>query len=131
MDGLVGRYEMEDLSAVRIALPRLRADVVQRLALSTQLGQALAHNKLVLLSAPAGCGKTVALVQALAKLPSETAVAWLTVAAGDGLHRLLTDLLAGLDPFDLPWRMSPDALPQLAQRERGLGEAALTLRQLR
>ena len=60
----------------------------------------------------------------LANLPSDAAVVWLAATEGEGLHRLLTDLVAALDPFDLPWRMSPDALPEVAQRERGLDQAA-------
>jgi LuxR family maltose regulon positive regulatory protein len=114
---------MEDLSAIRITLPRLRADLVQRAQLRAQLGDALAHSKLVLLSAPAGYGKTVALVQALSQLPANHAVAWVGASDDDDLQRLLVSLLAALDPFDLPWRMSPEALPAVALREGGLSAA--------
>jgi LuxR family maltose regulon positive regulatory protein len=115
---------MEDVSAHRITLPRMRAELVQRPALHARLVEGLTHCKLVLLSAPAGYGKTVALVRALASLPDEVAVAWLAIAEGDSLHSLLTGMVVALEPFDLPWRMSPDALPQVAQREHGLGEVA-------
>lgn len=115
---------MTDPSTLRFTAPRLRADLVPRPRLQAALAAALQHQPLVLLSAPAGCGKTVALLQQLSALPPATAVAWLSVGEGDGLHQLLTALLAALDPFDLPWRVSPQALPQVAVREHGLGEVA-------
>jgi LuxR family maltose regulon positive regulatory protein len=112
-----------DFSDVRITLPRLHADLVQRPQLQARLAEALTHSKLVLLSAPAGYGKTVALVQALRKMPADHAVAWVSASDEDDLQRLLASLLAALDPFDLPWRVSPDALPAVALRKGGLGRA--------
>jgi LuxR family maltose regulon positive regulatory protein len=120
---LVRWCEMEDFSALRTTLPRLRADFVQRPQLRLRLVEGLAHGKLVLLSAPAGYGKTVALVQTLSQLPADHAVAWVGASDDDDLQRLLMTLLAALDSFDLPWRMSPEALPAVALREGGLGAA--------
>jgi LuxR family maltose regulon positive regulatory protein len=111
---------MEDFSAVRVVLPRLRADLVPRAQLLSQLGEALARSKLVLLSAPAGYGKTVALVQALGQRPADHGVAWVGASEDDDVQRLLASLLSALDPFDLPWRVSPEALPAMAVGEGGL-----------
>jgi LuxR family maltose regulon positive regulatory protein len=108
---------VEHVSQTKITLPRLRADLVARPQLQAALGEALAHHKLVLLSAPAGYGKTVALVRQLSQLPEAHAVAWVSASEDDDLQRLLTCLLEALDPFDLPWRVSPDALPAMALRE--------------
>jgi LuxR family maltose regulon positive regulatory protein len=111
---------MDDSSVVRITLPRLRADLVRRPQLQSRLGEALAHSKLVLLSAPAGYGKTVALVQALCQAPADHAVAWVSASEDDDLQRVLRCLLEALDPFDLPWQVSPEALPAVVVREGGL-----------
>jgi LuxR family maltose regulon positive regulatory protein len=111
---------MEDLSATRITLPRLHAELVERPQLQMQLDDALTRSKLVLLCAPAGYGKTVALVQKLRTLPADHAIAWVSASEDDDLQRLLATLLAALDPFDLPWRISPDALPSVALRDGGL-----------
>ena len=82
------------LTTARTALPRLRAELVQRPLLQQQLRLALQSRKLVLLCAPAGYGKTVALAQQLSALPAEYAVAWVAASEGNGLHALLTALFA-------------------------------------
>ncbi len=94
----------------KIQPPRLRPGLVPRERLEGPLGDALAHQRLVLLSAPAGFGKTAALTRQLATLPSDTALAWISADADDDLTRFLTCLLAALDPYDLPWRTAPEAL---------------------
>ena len=94
----------------KIQPPRSRADLVARSALEERLGAALASQRLTLISAPAGFGKTAALTRQLAALSKQTAVAWVAADADDDLGRFTTCLLAALDPHDLPWRTSPDAL---------------------
>lgn len=76
-----------------------------RPALEQRLVRALADQRLVLLCAPGGCGKTALLVRALDQLPAEHGVAWVTLDAGDDLDRLLQCLWHALEPFDLPWRI--------------------------
>lgn len=94
----------------KIQAPRPRAGLVPRRRIDQPLARALQEQRLVLLSAPAGFGKTSALSQQLAILPPQTALAWVGCDAEDDLPRLATCLVAALDPFDLPWRTSPDAL---------------------
>lgn len=113
--------------SVKTALPRQRPGLVQRAALQAELDAALATKKLVLLVAPAGYGKTLALARQLAAMPAGHAVAWISASEDDGLHTLLTSLFTALDQFDLPWRISPDALPEMAQREDGLADVAREL----
>lgn len=108
-------------SPTRICPPKLRVDVVERDRLSRVMLQSLGRCRLLLLCAPAGYGKTVALVQALRELPAGTALAWVSASEDDDLQRVVACLAAALDPHDLPWRVSPQVLPQLATGERGVG----------
>ena len=85
-----------------------------RPALEQRLLQALVEQQLVLLVAPGGSGKTALLVRALEQLPSGHGAAWVALDAGDDLHRLLQCLWLALEPLDLPWRISPDALASMA-----------------
>ncbi len=78
--------------------------------LQQRLVQALTQRSLVLVCATAGFGKTTALTQALDGLPADTAVAWVGCDEGDSPLQLFSCLVAALEPFDLPWRTSPDAL---------------------
>ena len=103
------------IAATKIQRPRLRAGVTMaRPALEGRLLQALDEQRLVLLVAPGGSGKTALLVSALEQLPEGHDAAWVALDAGDDLHRLLQCLWRALEPFDLPWRMSPDALATMA-----------------
>ena len=103
-------------SVTKIRRPQMRAGLVGRVTLERRLTEALGHAGVVLLSAPGGWGKTVALVRALETLPAGTAVAWVSIDEGDDLARLLACVAAALDPFDLPWRVDPDALASLADQ---------------
>ncbi|HET9977360.1 MAG TPA: LuxR C-terminal-related transcriptional regulator [Burkholderiaceae bacterium] len=86
----------------RVLLARPRVDAPLREALATQ--------RLVLVSAPAGYGKSALMARALQDLPAGTALAWVAADAGDDLSRLLACLVAALEPYDLPWRTAPEAL---------------------
>lgn len=114
---------MESSSPHRPPLPSLRSDLLPRPQLQARLAEALAGCKVVLLVAAAGYGKTVALASALAGLPEDHAVAWTSANDSDDLPGMLARLLAALDPFDLPWRVSPAALPVMIQRPGGLAAA--------
>jgi LuxR family maltose regulon positive regulatory protein len=94
----------------KIQPPRLRAGLIPRPGLEAALGDALAGQRLTLISAPAGFGKTVALTRQIERMAAGTAFAWVSLDEGDDLQRLLECLFAALEPYDLPWRLSPDAL---------------------
>jgi LuxR family transcriptional regulator, maltose regulon positive regulatory protein len=94
----------------KIQPPRPRAALIERDALQARLAEALTTRCVVLLSAPAGYGKTTLLAQQVARLPPDVAVAWISADAGDDLHRLLECMIAALEPFDPPWRTAPEAL---------------------
>lgn len=104
-----------------------------RPALEQQLVQALGEQTLVLLCAPGGCGKTALLAQALEQLPAGHVAAWVTLDQGDDLHRVLLCLWQALEPFDLPWRTSPEGLAGMAasrdarQQQQAADELAQTL----
>ncbi|MBL8348950.1 MAG: AAA family ATPase [Burkholderiaceae bacterium] len=117
------------VAATKIQRPRLRAGLTMpRPALEQRLVQALGEQPLVLLCAPGGCGKTALLARALEQLPAGHGAAWVTLDAGDDLHRLLQCLWQALEPFDLPWRTSPEGLAAMATsrdpgRQRQAAEA--------
>lgn len=100
----------------KIRPPRLLASYVPRAAIDARVAQALATRRAVLVCAPAGYGKTSLLSRALASLPAASAVAWISADAGDDVQGLLECLLAALEPFDPPWRVSPEAMVQRAGR---------------
>ena len=103
----------------KIQPPRLRPGLlVERPRLADALGRALLQQRLVLLNAPAGYGKTLALASLLLqrgpRLPADVALAWISLDEGDDLARVLECLIAALEPYDPPWRLSPEALVVMA-----------------
>jgi LuxR family transcriptional regulator, maltose regulon positive regulatory protein len=88
--------------------------LMPRPALTQRLVEALTTHPLVLLQAAAGFGKTSALVQALDQLPKDCAVAWVACDESDAPLQLFACLVAALEPYDLPWRVAPDSLIDLA-----------------
>jgi len=108
---------------VKIQPPRPRPGLITRTRLDQPLGAALVGGRLVLLSAPAGFGKTAALTQQIAALPPGTALAWVAADADDDLNRLAACLVAALDPFDLPWRSSPEAMVAAQDGSRAARQA--------
>lgn len=94
----------------KIQPPRTRARLVARPLLEQRLDDALAHARLVLLSAPAGFGKTSVLMRQLARMGQRHAAAWITADEHDTLGRFVACLVAALEPFDPPWRVAPAAL---------------------
>jgi LuxR family maltose regulon positive regulatory protein len=101
----------------KIQPPRPRSAFVERSVLQARLAAALRSQRLVLLCAPGGFGKTALLAHELAHWPADHALAWIAADAGDDLHRLLECLLAALEPFDPPWRSAPEALLAWATRD--------------
>jgi LuxR family maltose regulon positive regulatory protein len=108
----------------KIQRPRPRAGLLlARPALEQELVEALASQRVVLLCAAAGYGKTALLARGIERLPDGHQAAWISLDAGDDLHRLLECLVAALEPFDPPWRTAPEALIVSAQGgERARGE---------
>lgn len=100
----------------KIQPPRLRAAFVARGVVQERLAQALRSQRLVLLAAPAGYGKTTLLAHEIAQLDAGCASAWVAADAGDDLQRLLDCLVTALEPFDPPWRTAPEALVARAGR---------------
>ncbi|RYE80474.1 MAG: transcriptional regulator, partial [Oxalobacteraceae bacterium] len=105
------------LAHTKTRVPRPRAGLLlPRPELLATLDKALDEQRVLLVCAPAGYGKTALLTQALAAQPAETAVAWVALDEGDDLGRLLDCLFAALEPYDPPWRMAPEGLRDAAQR---------------
>lgn len=108
----------------RLQPPRLPAACIERGPLQARLLAAVHGQPLVLLCAPAGFGKTTALVQLRAALPQDLALIWIGAEEGDTLARSLAALSAVLAPLRLPWSVAPEALGTLAQADRGLRRVA-------
>lgn len=104
----------------KIQPPRPRAGLIERSALERALGRALAEQRVTLLQAPAGWGKTAALTRQIAQLPADTALVWLSADPEDDLPRFVACLAAALAPLGLPWRVAPSSLATLAGAERGV-----------
>lgn len=100
-----------NFARTKLQPPRPRAGtLVERPALQRRLRDALLSQRLVLLCAPAGYGKTATLAQQVQSLPGGTALAWIAADEGDELPQLLECLAAALEPWDPPWRTAPEAL---------------------
>lgn len=111
------------MQATRFALtkiqpPRPRAGLVERAALEQRLAAALNGARLVLLCTPAGFGKTALLTRVLAGRAVDAPLAWVSCDEDDDLHRVLDCLCTALEPFDLPWRMAPEAIVNAAGPQR-------------
>lgn len=102
----------ESFARTKIQPPRTRPGLQARPALEARLERAFGEARLVLLAAPAGCGKTALLTRAFARLPGRSALAWVSLDEDDTLARLAACLVAALEPFDLPWRTAPEPLLQ-------------------
>ncbi|WP_076997645.1 LuxR C-terminal-related transcriptional regulator [Variovorax sp. KK3] len=118
------------LVKAKIEVPHFRSGLIQRTGLEQRLGEAMAHQRLVLLVAPAGYGKTAALSRQLQRLPTGCVFAWLTADEDDDLQRFLSHLIEALEPLDPPWRLAPEALFDLVARGRLRETAAALLRTL-
>jgi LuxR family transcriptional regulator, maltose regulon positive regulatory protein len=105
------------LAHTKTRAPRPRAGLLlPRPALLACVRQALDAQRVLLLCAPAGYGKTALLTQALAEVGADAAVAWVALDEGDDLGRLLDCLFAAFEPYDPPWRTAPEGLRDAALR---------------
>lgn len=113
-------------ATTKIQPPRQRVARVERPLLDAAILRAAHGHRVVLLQAPAGFGKTSVLAALVAQLAGATA--WVSLDQDDDAERLFACLVAALEPFDLPWRTSPDALIELAGGDSaGLKRAAAEL----
>lgn len=113
------------MPAAKIQMPLLRMAQIARPALESHLQAALMQTRVVLLSAPAGSGKTTAIVRALEARRDDAELVWISSDEDDDLQRLLRALVAALEPADVPWRISLQGLVELAREGRnGPGRAA-------
>jgi LuxR family maltose regulon positive regulatory protein len=102
--------QARSFALTKIQPPRVRPGQIERSRLEESLTRALGEARLVLISAPAGFGKTTVLTRQVAQLDPNTALAWIGADEDDDLARLAACAVAALEPYDLPWRTSPDAV---------------------
>ena len=103
----------------KIQPPRLRAGLLPRERLVDLIGQGLRQARLTLVCAPGGFGKSSAVVQALQSAGADVRCAWIACDGTDTLARLCSAIVAALEPFDVPWRLSPEALIAALDRPDG------------
>lgn len=84
--------------------------VAARPALEAELVEQLKTQRVVLLHAAAGFGKSLLLARAVERLPSTCARVWLSLDEGDTLRGVCECLATALEPFDPPWRADPMSL---------------------
>lgn len=101
------------------AVPPLPGSWHPRPRFQARLVDALLQCHLVVLRAPSGFGKTASLAAACTAVADRATALWVPAAAEDDLARLAARLLAALDPLDLPWRRSPEALLALLDGSAG------------
>ncbi|MDP3819890.1 MAG: LuxR C-terminal-related transcriptional regulator [Burkholderiales bacterium] len=111
----------------KIQPPRLRLSRVPRTQLDAAIARAVSACRVVLLQAPAGFSKTTALAAQLTPQGDGAASAWVSLDDDDDAERLFACLVAALEPHDLPWRTSPEALIALAGSGHGLKRAVAEL----
>ncbi len=116
---------MAPFAQAKIQQPRLRVEQFPRPGLERRLALALTEHPLILLSAPAGYGKTVLLSRVLSEHRGHRALAWVNCDEDDDLQRLALALVTALEPYDLPWRVSPQALSVMAADTPGLAADTL------
>jgi LuxR family maltose regulon positive regulatory protein len=119
--------ELPAFALAKIQPPRPRAGLVERPQLERVLDAAWRQHRVTLLIAPAGYGKTAALTQLIRRLPAGCALAWITADEDDELQRFLACLVTALEPYDLPWRVAPEALGTLAQTSHGPRDVAVEI----
>jgi LuxR family maltose regulon positive regulatory protein len=86
------------------------ATLVARPALEAGLVEHLMAQRVVLLHAAAGFGKSLLLARAVERLPGTCARVWLSLDEGDTLRSAGECLATALEPFDPPWRADPMSL---------------------
>ncbi len=101
------------LPKAKIRVPQTQTTQMERPQLVSRIAGAMREKRVVLVCAPAGFSKTVSLASAAARF-SERELFWVSIDEGDTLARVLSALLAALDPIDVPWRLSRVALTGLA-----------------
>lgn len=108
-----------DLMEPPASLPALLQDsALPRPALQRRLRELLRRQQVLCLNAPAGFGKTMALVELMRSWMAEAedgrspplALSWFSARPGNDVARLCAGWCLGLEPYDLPWRRSPQAL---------------------
>lgn len=91
--------------------PHPRAgSLVARPALEAELVERLMAQRVVLLHAAAGFGKSLLLARAVERLPGTCARVWISLDEGDTLRSICECLATALEPFDPPWRADPMSL---------------------
>ncbi|WP_297107281.1 LuxR C-terminal-related transcriptional regulator [uncultured Devosia sp.] len=106
------------LPATKVHAPALRMAQIDRPGLEARLGAALSRYRLILISAPAGFGKTTTLVRALAGVSPHIAAFWISIDEGDDLPRLLFALELALEAADIPWRTSVQGMLEIARQDQ-------------
>jgi LuxR family maltose regulon positive regulatory protein len=95
----------------KFRVPRGRGDTIPRSRLLARLGDSVASNPVTLVCAPAGSGKTTALLQLAASLRDAYAVLWLAVDPEDNdTNRLFAALVEVFEPLGLTWDIEPHSL---------------------
>lgn len=104
------------LPSSKVHPPTLMMTQIRRQDLEGRLAAAVTQYRLVLVTAPAGYGKTTSIVRGLGRLPADLRPYWISIDEGDDLPRLLAALELALEAADIPWRTSLQGLLEVARQ---------------
>lgn len=125
-DTLATTGQWNTVALTKFRAPRVRRDVLTRIALLDRLGRSIDDNPVTLVCAPGGSGKTTLLAQWMADSPANLTVLWITIDADDNdINRLFGALIQALEPLELTWETDPRSLIESVAGSRAQTRAAL------
>lgn len=125
-DSLATTGQWNAVALTKFRAPRVRRDVLTRVALLDRLGKSIDDNPVTLVCAPGGSGKTTLLAQWMADSPVNLTTLWITIDADDNdINRLFGALIQALAPLELTWESDPRSLVDSVAGSRAQMRAAL------
>lgn len=125
-DSLATTGQWNAVALTKFRAPRVRRDVLTRVALLDRLSKSIDDNPVTLVCAPGGSGKTTLLAQWMVDSPMSLTALWVTIDADDNdINRLFGALIQSLAPLDLTWETDPRSLVDSVAGSKAQMRAAL------
>lgn len=125
-DSLATTGQWNAVALTKFRAPRVRRDVLTRVALLDRLSKSIDDNPVTLVCAPGGSGKTTLLAQWMVDSPMSLTALWITIDADDNdINRLFGALIQSLAPLELTWETDPRSLVDSVAGSKAQMRAAL------